>query len=64
MDAGFEGTLNFGEKYFDWEAGYFYGENKANNTTNGLFNLIALRQALGPSFIDADGVPDCGTPAT
>ena len=34
MNAGFEGTLTFAEKYFDWEAGYFYGQNKANNTTS------------------------------
>ncbi|WP_342315972.1 TonB-dependent receptor [Lysobacter sp. FW306-1B-D06B] len=61
MNAGFEGTLNFAEKYYDWEAGYFYGRNKANNTTNGLFNVISLGNALGPSFVDAEGVPTCGT---
>ncbi|QNP41224.1 TonB-dependent receptor domain-containing protein [Lysobacter solisilvae (ex Woo and Kim 2020)] len=61
LNAGFEGTLTFGEKYFDWEAGYFRGENQANNTTQGLMNVIALRQALGPSFIDATGVARCGT---
>ncbi|HEY5849346.1 MAG TPA: TonB-dependent receptor, partial [Lysobacter sp.] len=63
MSAGLEGTLNFGEKYFDWEGGYFRGQNKANNTTIGLFNLIALGQALGPSFRDATGVARCGTAA-
>ena len=63
MNAGFEGTLTFGEKYFDWEAGYFYGQNKNNTTTFGLFNVISLRQALGPSMIGADGNPVCvGTP--
>ena len=63
MNAGLEGTLTFGEKYFDWEAGYFRGENKANNTTFGLFNVPALREALGPSFRDAAGVARCGTVA-
>jgi iron complex outermembrane receptor protein len=63
MTAGFEGTLNFSEKYYDWEAGYFRGQNKANNTTFGLFNLIALGQALGPSFRDATGTARCGTAA-
>ncbi len=62
VNAGFEGTLTFGEKYFDWEAGYFRGENQANNTTFGLMNVIALKQALGPSFRDANGVARCGTP--
>ncbi|UHQ22407.1 TonB-dependent receptor [Lysobacter sp. 5GHs7-4] len=61
MDAMLEGTLTFGDKYYDWQAGYFRGENKANNTTTGLFNLIALQQALGPSFRDAQGVARCGT---
>ncbi|RNF85991.1 TonB-dependent receptor domain-containing protein [Montanilutibacter psychrotolerans] len=62
MNAGLEGTLTFGEKYYDWEAGYFYGENQANNTTEGLFNIPALAAALGPSFRDAGGVARCGTP--
>ncbi|KQZ60261.1 MULTISPECIES: TonB-dependent receptor [unclassified Lysobacter] len=59
---GLEGTLNVGSKPFDWEAGYFYGENKQNNVTEGLFNVLALRNALGPSFRDANGVARCGTP--
>jgi len=63
IDTALDGVLHVGEKTFDWEAGYFYGENKANNTTEGLFNLIALGQALGPSFRDANGVARCGTAA-
>ena len=59
MNAGFEGTLNFSDKYYDWEAGYFYGRNKANNTTNGLFNVISLGNALGPSMMGPDGTPVC-----
>jgi len=62
LNAGLEGTLTFGEKYFDWEAGYFRGQNKANNTTFGLFNIPALRDALGTSFRDTDGVIKCGVP--
>ncbi|WP_425600230.1 TonB-dependent receptor domain-containing protein [Lysobacter arenosi] len=60
LDAGLEGSLAIGEKFLDWEAGYFYGENKANETTFGLFNLEALRSGLGPSFRDANGVAHCG----
>ena len=51
-NLGFEGTLDFADKPFDWEAGYFYGENKQNTVTDGLFNLLALKNALGPSMID------------
>jgi iron complex outermembrane receptor protein len=60
LDAGFEGTLSFGEKFVDWEAGYFYGQNKSNETTHGLFNMESLRTGLGPSFYDTNGVAHCG----
>ena len=63
FNPSFEGTLNFGDRAYDWEAGYFYGLNKANNTTFGLFSVPALRNSLGPSFIDSAGVARCGTAA-
>ena len=62
FNLGFEGTLNLADKPFDWEAGYIYGRNSANNTTNGLFQISAIQAGLGPSFIAADGTPTCGTP--
>ena len=61
-DLSLEGTFNLGDKPFDWEAGYFYGENSADVTEGGQFNLVALRDGLGPSFRDAAGVAHCGTP--
>jgi len=64
FNLGFEGTLNLADKPFDWEAGYIYGRNSSNNTTNGLFKISALQAGLGPSFIAADGTPTCGTVAT
>lgn len=63
ITAGFEGSFEVGERYLDWEAGAFRGENQANNTTFGLFAIPALRDALGASFIDAQGVARCGTAA-
>jgi iron complex outermembrane receptor protein len=62
FNGGFEGSFQLGERYFDWEAGTFYGQNQANNTTNGLATYTSLRNGLGPSFIDTSGVPRCGTP--
>ncbi|QSX76469.1 TonB-dependent receptor [Lysobacter arenosi] len=59
FDGGFEGTFDIGERFFDWEAGYFYGDNKANNTTNGLFQISKVVNAIGPSMIDATGTPIC-----
>ncbi len=61
FNGGFEGDFDVGTRAWNWEAGYFYGENQANNTTVGLFSLPALRDALGPSFRDTDGVLKCGT---
>ena len=62
-NLGLEGSFNIGEKTFDWEAGYFYGENKQNNVTEGLFNVLALKNALGPSMIDTDATrPTFGKP--
>ncbi|WP_460710925.1 TonB-dependent receptor domain-containing protein [Lysobacter terrae] len=52
FNGGFEGTLEFGDKAFDWEAGYFWGENRSHVTEGGQFNLVALRDGLGPSMID------------
>jgi iron complex outermembrane recepter protein len=62
FNGGFEGSFQLGERYFDWEAGTFYGQNQANNTTNGLATYTSLRNGLGPSFIDASGTPRCGSP--
>lgn len=62
FNGAFEGTFTMGERFFDWEAGTFYGQNQANNTTTGLATYTALRNGLGPSFRDAAGVPRCGTP--
>jgi iron complex outermembrane recepter protein len=59
-NLGLEGDFEIGERFFDWEAGYFYGENEQNDTTEGLFNVPALRDGLGPSMIDpVSGVPIC-----
>jgi len=62
INPGFEGTLNFGDKPFDWEAGMLYGQNQRHDSIAGQFNLVALRDGLGPSFRDAAGVAHCGTP--
>ncbi len=56
----FEGSFNVGEKPFDWEAGYFFGENQQNDSTDGLWTYTALRNGLGPSEI-RNGVPVCVT---
>lgn len=59
-NLGLEGDFEIGERFFSWEAGYFYGENEQNDTTGGLFNVLSLRDGLGPSMLDPDsGLPIC-----
>lgn len=53
-----EGSFSLGDRYFSWDAGYTYGKNDQNDVTKGLFNLLALRQSLGPSML-VNGVPTC-----
>lgn len=58
FNGGIEGSFELGDRYFTWDAGMVYGRNDQNDTTNGLFNLLALRQALGPSML-VNGTPTC-----
>ncbi|UDB89249.1 TonB-dependent receptor [Xanthomonas citri pv. mangiferaeindicae] len=63
FSGAFEGDFEVGQRFFNWEAGMFYGKNDQTDRTTGLFNISALRNALGPSFVDAGGVARCGTAA-
>jgi len=64
LSTGLEGSFNVGDRYFSWDAGMVYARNDENDVTNGLFNVLALKNALGPSMLDpATGQPICvGTP--
>lgn len=63
FDGGFQGSFEVGERFFDWEAGMFYGRNDQSDTTDGLLQLSRINRAIGPSFFDADGIARCGTAA-
>ena len=58
FSGGFEGGFDAMDRYFSWDAGMVFGRNNQNDTTYGLFNVLALRNALGPSEI-RNGVPVC-----
>ena len=58
FSGGLEGSFERWDRYFTWDAGMVYARNDQNDTTNGLFNVPALRSALGPSMISG-GVPVC-----
>ncbi len=61
--GGFQGDFTLGDHVVAWDVGYQYGKAERADRTDGLQNAANLRNALGPSFIDATGTPRCGTVA-
>jgi len=57
------GYFEFAGKTWDWDVGALWNRNESTKTGHGDMSLIASRQALGSSFINADGVAQCGTAA-
>lgn len=47
---------------WEWEFNALYGENNANTIDKGYFQLERVADAVGPSFMDADGSIVCGVP--
>jgi len=61
--GAFNGSFSFADKYWDWEAGYLYNQNKGVQISTGNLNTYAVGQATGASFINGDGQAQCGTAA-
>jgi iron complex outermembrane receptor protein len=57
-----EGDFELFDRFFNWDVNYLYQENKNAQTSFGNVNITRLRQAVGPSFINASGQVQCGTP--
>lgn len=57
--ASLEGAFEIGDRYFNWDAGYLYNENNVNITNNGNFYKPAVRNAVGPSRVNAQGALEC-----
>jgi iron complex outermembrane receptor protein len=61
LNAGLRGSLfNTG---WNWDLNVSSAHLEQLQTVYGYFKKEALKAALGPSFIDANGTPTCGTPA-
>ncbi|WP_312707349.1 TonB-dependent receptor [Stenotrophomonas sp.] len=60
FSAGLEGSFQFADRYFDWDVGYVYNQNKGVKTGTGDLFVPNVQNAVGPSFIDAGGVARCG----
>lgn len=61
--GGLEGMVDWGGQYWSWKLDAVFGRQRIDEDTEGLLDPARLRQALGPTFRDAGGVPRCGTPA-
>lgn len=59
---GLEGFFNLGEHLFNWDANYYDTKYMGTILDTGNFYLPNLENALGPSFLSANGTVQCGTP--
>ncbi|MCL7715721.1 TonB-dependent receptor [Stenotrophomonas mori] len=60
--GGLEGSFQFADRYFNWDAGLSYNSNDQIDTQVGDVNMANMYAATGASFMDTDGVVKCGTP--
>ncbi|MDH5824751.1 TonB-dependent receptor [Luteimonas sp. RD2P54] len=61
VTAGLQGAFEIGERFWDWDVGGSWNRNEMLKNGRGDASLVAARAALGPSFINEDGVAQCGT---
>jgi len=62
ITAGLEGEFQIGSRYFNWDVGGMFNENDTTIINNGNFFVPAVADAVGPSFMNAQGQIVCGTP--
>jgi len=64
VDATLSGNFDIKNHAFNWDIGYNHSSVNGNVTGTGNLNLLNLKRALGPSFMNAAGAVQCGTAAT
>lgn len=62
LTAAFEGYFELGNTTWDWDAGGVWNRNEMLKVGRGDASLAAMEAAMGPSFVNAQGVVQCGTP--
>lgn len=62
--AALEGSFDIGERYFDWDLGGVYSQSTTLQIGRGDFHVPNTVLATGPSFMNAQGVVQCGTAAS
>jgi len=63
IDATLEGEFMVKDLAWNWSAGYNHSKVSGSQFGTGNINLLNLKRALGPSFMNANGVVQCGTAA-
>lgn len=59
-----EGAFDLGDHNWNWDVGGYVNTNDSLKRSQGDFSLVAMRDALGPSFLDpGTGLVTCGTAA-
>ncbi len=59
--GAFEGFFEVGDRIFDWDVSYLHSQHETTQKSYGNLNLAAVQRAVGPSFLNGDGVVQCGT---
>jgi iron complex outermembrane receptor protein len=63
IDAVLEGDFSVMGKAWNWNVGYNHSAISGTVLQTGNLNLLSLKKALGPSFLNASGQVQCGTAA-
>ncbi|MEE7545923.1 TonB-dependent receptor [Xanthomonas sp. Kuri4-1] len=63
FDAALEGAFDVNSHGWNWDVGVNYNKYAVTQISTGNVNLLALEKALGPSFLNSQGVVQCGTAA-
>jgi iron complex outermembrane receptor protein len=63
IDAALAGDFNLRNLPWNWSVGYNHSAISGSVSSTGNINLVNLKKALGPSFLNASGVVQCGTAA-
>ncbi|AKC86167.1 TonB-dependent receptor plug domain-containing protein [Pseudoxanthomonas suwonensis] len=62
--VGLEGVLTLGSQPLDWRFDLVDARARIDHGYNGGYDLRRLAAGIGPSFLDAQGRPRCGTPSS
>jgi iron complex outermembrane receptor protein len=63
VDGGLEGDIEFLDRTFTWSTTFNYSKVDGSTLSSGNLNLVNLKRAMGPSFLNAQGQVQCGSAA-